>query len=938
MHDSAMTKQKLASELQQLRARLQELEGHVEAGVHSDQTAQRLSSLISSLPGGLLIETPQRNVIKANQTFCDLFDISRPPDSLAGLDGRQLAQNIKTLFQDGDGFLRRIDEILAAARPVQNEILALQDGRMLSRDYTPVDSGQGNVEHLWYYRDVTSRIRVEQALNETAARYYHTLDTMLEGCQIIGHDWKYLYANDAVCRQALLSRENLLGRTMMELYPGIEETAMFATLRRCMTERTSALLDNEFTFADGSSQWYQLSVQPVPEGIFILSNDITDRIRSQERMHKSEEHYRLLTENISDVLWVLDIESLRFRYVSPSVEHLRGYTVAEVMSQDISLILTPESLQRFVKLLPDRLREWQQGLAVPHIDQVDQPCKDGRIVCTESTTRFAVNPESGRLEVYGVSRDIMERKKAEQALRQSEQLLRTVIDSTPDFIFAKDRHLRYILANKSFADGISIPVEEIIGKNDVELGFPHELIFGDPTRGLRGYRNDDLHVLEQNTSLHVPYDPIRLADGKEIILDTLKVPLHNQKNEIWAVLGVGRDETARRHAEEGKAKLEEHLRRSQRLETIGTLAGGIAHEFNNILTPIMGYADMAFNGTVATDPVREDINHILHAARRARDLVEQILIFSREIEKERKPVSLHLIIREALQLLRPVLPVNIDIQQHIDESGGQVLADASQMHQVIINLCINGFHAMEEKGGTLTVALKQVTVDSAMAKACPNLSEGAYACLTVRDTGTGMTETTRDRIFEPFFTTKGIGKGTGLGLSVVHGIVKSHQGEIVVQSEFGKGSEFQVYLPIAPANIAAGEKVFEIEQGSETILLVDDDEQVVHVLSRMLERLGYRVNAFSSSLAALEAFRRQPGAYDLVISDVIMPAMTGLDLCEQLRGIHQAIPIIFMTGYGDNIPSAKQAQNAVQFIMVKPITLHELASTIRMALTKPSGG
>jgi two-component system, cell cycle sensor histidine kinase and response regulator CckA len=935
---SSMTKNQLISEIRQLSKTLQESESRIAATEQHSNADQRLSPLLTNLPGGILTENGQHNVTQANQQFCDMFSLPWSARAIPGRDRREVDQHLKTLFKDGKSFVQRLDAILADGKPVYNELLFLQDGRTLERDFIPMDDGQGRAEYYWFYRDVTHRMRIEKALSESEARYRQTLDSMMEGCQIIGYDWKYLYVNDSVCRHAQIAKEKLLGHTMLEVYPGIAETPLFATLRTCMATRQSELMENEFVYPDGSKRCFQLSIQPVPEGIFILSMDITEHKMTQDNVRKSEELYRLLTENVSDVIWILDLETRRFRYVSPSVEQLRGYSVEEVMSQDVSDTLTPTSMARFSQFLAERLQEWRQGRCLPHLDEVEQPCKDGSIVYTEATTRFVVNPESGHLEVYGVSRDITERKETENALRQSEKLLRTVIDSTPDFIFAKDRNFRFVLANKSYAERINLPEEEIIGKTDQELGCPEKLIFGDPKRDIRGYRADDMYVLERNTALHIPYDPVQLADGTEIILDTIKLPLYNQKNEIWAVLGVSRDFTARKRAEEEKARLEEYLRRSQKLETIGTLAGGIAHDFNNLLTPIMGYADMVLSGINATDPLHEDITHILKAAARARDLVEQILIFSREIEKERAPIFLHLIINEALKLLRPVLPSTIEIQRDIDPSCERILADASQMHQVVVNLCTNAYQAMEAKGGILTIALKQVRVDAGMAKIYSNLHEAEYVCLTVGDTGIGMDEITKERIFEPFFTTKEIGKGTGMGLSVVHGIIQSHHGDILVYSELGKGSVFHVYLPIVKSEEMVKEALPEIQKGFESILVVDDDEQVLYVLEKMLKRLGYTVAAFSSSVAALEAFSSQPGAYDLVIFDLIMPNMTGLDLSEQMHKIQKSLPIILMTGYDENIPEEKKVQYGIQQVIVKPVTWNELASTIRFALAKQNGG
>lgn len=389
----------------------------------------------------------------------------------------------------------------------------------------------------------------------------------------------------------------------------------------------------------------------------------------------------------------------------------------------------------------------------------------------------------------------------------------------------------------------------------------------------------------------------------------------------------------RYQAEEEKARLEEQLRRSQKLETIGTLAGGIAHDFNNILAPILGYADMALLNLQPDNPMYDYLRQILKSAFRAKELVEQILLFAKQSEKERHPLALQPLINESLKLLRPTIPATIEIRHHIDPKCEKVLADPSQIHQAIVNLCTNAFHAMQISGGTLTINLNQITIDEASSLHHANLPVGKYARLSVIDTGHGMDKSTLNRIFEPFFTTKSVDKGTGLGLSVVHGIVQSHGGNVEVESELERGSKFHVYLPIAKdATLKNSTSTQSVVGGKESILIVDDDDAVATIVAKMLKTLGYVVEFRTSSEAALQAFRSEPNKYDLLISDLTMPDMTGLDLAQQVLQVQPGLPVMIMTGYGDNLTENTRKKFGIKQVLGKPIMMSDLASAVREIL------
>jgi len=394
-------------------------------------------------------------------------------------------------------------------------------------------------------------------------------------------------------------------------------------------------------------------------------------------------------------------------------------------------------------------------------------------------------------------------------------------------------------------------------------------------------------------------------------------------------LGISRNITERK-------KLETRVRQAQKREAIGTLAGGIAHDFNNILGAIMGYTDLALTNHTMDDHLRRYIERVHQAGERARDLVKQILTFSRQTEQERKPVQVAPIMKEVLKLLRSSLPTTIEIHQDLSTppGGNVVLADPTQIHQVLMNLCTNAAHAMRAKGGILTVIMSEVEVDANLIVQCPDLKPGSYVKLSVSDTGHGMDSAVMERIFEPYFTTKAPGEGTGLGLAVVQGIVKGYGGSISVFSEPGCGTTFHVFLPrIKEKRAPETEAIEGLPTGRERILFVDDEEALVNLGKDMLEFLGYTVTAKMDSLEALEIFRAEPKAFDLVITDMTMPKLTGMELSRECMAIRPDIPCIICTGFSEMNENLIKDTGICE-VVLKPFITSKIAKTIRKVLEK----
>jgi signal transduction histidine kinase/ActR/RegA family two-component response regulator len=391
----------------------------------------------------------------------------------------------------------------------------------------------------------------------------------------------------------------------------------------------------------------------------------------------------------------------------------------------------------------------------------------------------------------------------------------------------------------------------------------------------------------------------------------------------------------RQKFERERAELEKQLFQLQKMETIGTLAGGIAHDFNNILTPILGYTDMALEELPIESNLRFDIEQINNAAHRGKDLVQQVLTFSREVDFENKPIKLQPIVTEALNLIKASFPPGVEINQQYDQKIGTVLADPTHIHQIMMNLCTNANHAMMKTGGILNVKLDAVKIDQKTADKIPNLKKGEYIRLTISDTGHGMDLKTKERIFEPFFTRKEVGSGSGLGLSVVHGIINNYGGAIVVDSIPGKGTTFMIYLPKYGDDALESNKSDKKPlKGDEYILFVDDEPEITFMGKKMLENLGYKVTISSNSVSAFEEFKRDPDRYSLLVTDQSMPNISGTELAIMMKEIRPGLRVIIITGYADNLSDEILAQSGISEVILKPMILDDFSKIIRRVLDK----
>ena len=557
------------------------------------------------------------------------------------------------------------------------------------------------------------------------------------------------------------------------------------------------------------------------------------------------------------------------------------------------------------------------------LPEMDSPVNTGLVYSRKLARTFEVTSspifdESGRVKNFvHTGRDVTGKLEDEaEKIR-----LLAAIEQTSEVVVITDRDGRIQYVNPAFTVKTGYSRNEAIGQNprilksgEYDRKF-YERMWGILLAG-RVWKGQLIN---------------RKKDGALFWEDVTISPVYDGEARITNFVAVKRDITKEK-------SLERQLQQAMKMEAIGTLAGGIAHDFNNILSVMIGYGQMAKGRLGIDDPARTDIDQVLLAGDRAVDLVKQILTFSRQDSLEQfKPLYLQYVIKEVLKLLRSSLPVTIELHHSLQNDCHPILADASQMHQVLMNLCTNAKQAIGSGYGRITVKLTEVDVSEKRDGLAGLLNGvGNYIDLEVTDTGCGMDPRLQDRVFEPFFTTKAKDHGTGLGLAVVHGIVKKHGGEIVVSSVVGRGTTFHVYFPIGnvPVDVEQECPGLEFEAGgNERIMVVDDEIKIAQIFQRMLGKLGYKVTIFTDSIEAISAFRKTPDAYDLVVTDMTMPKMTGAELAREVLALRPALPVIMTTGFSETIDMAKAKRLGIREFLLKPVKKEQLSVVVRKVLT-----
>jgi len=635
--------------------------------------------------------------------------------------------------------------------------------------------------------------------------------------------------------------------------------------------------------------------------------------QSEKALQDSKEFSSSLLNHAPNPIIVINPDT-SVQYVNPALEKITGFSSEEIIGRKPPYPWwakeTRKETERYFK---KAMKEGAQKL-----EELFKK-KSGEQFWVEITSGPARSAEA--FEYYLENWvDITKRKKAEEELIESETKYRELVQNANSIIIRRNSLGTITFFNEFAQDFFGYTEDEIIGKNVMGTIVPDIESTG---------RN--LALMIQDIGLHPERylsnenENIR-RNGERVWVTWTNKAIYDKDGNIVEILCIGNDITDRKN-------LQDQLIHTQKMEAIGTLSGGIAHDFNNILSIIIGYTKLAQDKVPEGSQLWEDLREVYQAGNRARDLVKQILTFSLQAEQKRTPVKIHRVVTETLKLLRSSFPATIEIRTRLTTTA-PVLADFTHIEQVIMNLCTNAYHAMREQGGVLEVRLEELMLDDEAFAHQLDISLGPYLSLTVLDTGRGMDKAVRDRIFEPYFTTKRTGEGTGIGLTVVHGIVKSYGGAITVESEPGRGSIFQVLLPRLKGAVVEEEhkKVVLPPRGTERILFVDDEPALVNIGRRMLEDLGYEVVTSTSGIETLSTFRRQPENFDLVITDMTMPKMTGDRLATELLGIRPGIPIILCTGFSERITGEKAKEIGIRKFVMKPLLMNDLAEAVREVL------
>ena len=759
------------------------------------------------------------------------------------------------------------------------------------------------------------RQRAQEELRAQEEQYRLVVDNANEAIVIAQDGFIRLYNPKAVEMSGYPEEEYVKVPFLKMIHPDDRETVKDRHEKRVRGEEAPSVYTFRILRKDGATTWAEINAVLIewrgrPATLNFLS-DITARMEAEAALRESEQRFRTIFETAQDSIFLKDREH-RYTLVNPGMARLMGRPASEIVGKS-DYDLFPDETARHIWEVDSRvfLGEVVEEEDVRPIQGVPRTFHFIKVPTRDHTGEIA--------GLCGIARDITFRKMAEERIKYQADLVKNVSDA----IISTDLDFNIVTWNKAAETMYGYHRAEVVGKDVGELTNT-EYQSDSPEDVLNRFFEDGkwegevIQKRKDGTTVNVLASVTLLRDGTG--------------NPVGAVT-INRDITERKRTEEERKKLESVIRHSQKMEAIGTLAGGIAHDFNNILAAIMGYGEMALMDAPQNSQIRADLEQIMSSSRRARDLVAQILSFSRRTERERIPVPVRAIVNECLKMLRATIPTTIDIRPRVGAETGAVLSDPTQIQQVVMNLCTNAAYAMRDTGGTLEVELSQADVDQNPAASIPGLKPGPHVKLVVSDTGTGIEPDVVEKIFEPFFTTKETGQGTGMGLAVVYGIVKGHGGVITVDSEPDFGSSFTVYLPTVKEKAAGDEIVTQkTPTGAESILFVDDEQTLARLGKRTLESLGYVVTAHTSSLEALDEFRSGPDRFDLVITDQTMPHLTGLRLAEEIIGIRPGIPVILITGYSDQATPERVERAGIKALVEKPMVRSQIARTIRDVL------
>ncbi len=799
------------------------------------------------------------------------------------------------------------------------------DIRYIKANALVIEDEEGNpVRMIGINYDITERKQAEESLRESERQKNIILNSTSEMVAYYNLDLRVIWANRAAGESVGKTKKELVGLHCYEIWGQRSEPCEDCPVLKARDTKTPQQSDTQTP--DG--RFWHIRGYPVLNekgavtALVEFGLDTTERKKAEIALRESERQFHEIVDHMASGVAVYeaidngndftfkDINIAGCRIGKRTREDHIGKSIHE-MYPSVKEMGIFDALQRV----------WRTGK--PETLPLTQYEDDIIQIWVEN---YLFKLPSG--EVIAVFDDITEQKRYEQELHDSESKFRTVADFTFDWEYwiSPDGSVTYIspscerISSYKPEEYINNPalIDKIVHPEDKEIWVNHRC-----------------EQEEKKTNYFIEFRIVR-RDGNESWLEHVCQPVYDDNGKYIGYRASNRDITDRKQVEKERTELEKQFLQVQKLEALGTLAGGVAHDFNNILAGVMGFTQLAMN-TDDREELKDNLQSVLEASKRAKNLVKQILAFSRKSETRKSSLAIAPVIKEAIKLLRSTLPSSIEIQQRI-ASEAAISADLNQIHQVIMNLCTNAAHAMRETGGILEIELRDYVIREKLQLLLAELKPGEYVRLSIRDTGDGIPEEIQTKIFDPFFTTKDKSEGAGLGLSVVLGIVKNHQGGIEFESTLGEGTAFNIYFPTSKNQEETVREDSSIVQGNqERILFADDEEMLRKMVGRMLETLGYRPVICHNGMEALETFRDSPNTFDLVLTDQTMPVMTGLNLSKEILKIRPAIPIILYTGYDERITPEIALTAGIKEMLYKPLTIEKLSQVLSKLLTKKSG-
>ena len=838
----------------------------------------------------------REDVIGKSSIELNLWNDSKDREKLvSGLKENGLVENLEADLIGKDGQIRT----------------GLMSARLLSIDNQDVI--------LSITRDITEKKQAEKALIESEEKYRTLFERESDAIFIFDPETtNILDANEATSNIYGYSHNELIGMSCLKLSAEVKESV--SAIEKISKGNVVDFSINLHCKKDGTVFPVEINGYDITlkgkEVIYAVSKDITKRKQTEDNLLKNQ-YYLAKAQEIGKIgTWELDIQKNTLIWTDESYK-IFGVPRGTELTYEIFLNCIHPDDRDYV------YKKWSAALKNEPYDIMHRLIVDDKVKWVRGKADIEFDIEGKALIAIGFTQDLTGHKEIENALHESEKRFKTMFEMGPLSYQSLDENGNFTEVNQTWLETMGYKREEVLGKNF--SGFLHP-------DWKDHFKENFPRFKAVGEVLGVEFEMVK-KDGSIILVSFHGKIGKNSDGTFKQTHCIFNDVTSQRKFEEEKEVMGQKMTQLQKVESIGNLAGGIAHDFNNILFPIIGMSEMLMEDLPESSEEYKSVQTILIAGQRASELVKQILSFSRQHEHKLIPTRIERILKEVIKLSRSTIPTDIKISENIQQGCGLVMADPTQMHQVAMNLITNAFHAVEGMNGKIDIALE--SIDSVKEELPDNLLQlGRYVKLSVSDNGIGMTQDTMKKVFEPYFTTKEKGKGTGLGLAVVYGIVKEHKGEIKVYSEVRKGTTFSIYLPLVNKTKKAvfAEQVSEIETGTERILLVDDEISVVELEGQMLSRLGYRVTEQTTSLDALKMFKANSEIFDLVITDMTMPDMTGDKLAKEILSIKPDIPIIICTGFSERINKEQAEAIGVNGFLMKPVLKSEMAQVVRKVL------